>query len=183
MDCEEKQIASELLYDGRILQLYNDRVLLPDGTTADREYVHHSGGSSVLAVDADRNVYLVEQYRYPYRQTTLEIPAGKVNQGESAVCCAVRELKEEVGLKAVKLRDMGLIYPTPAYTDEPLHIFLAQEFETGKSCLDDHEFLNVKIVPLTDALQMIDRNEIRDAKTVTALTRFALGLIGREIEF
>lgn len=179
MDCEEKKIDGTLLYDGRILQLYRDRVLLPDGSQADREYVHHTGGSSVLAVDGEKNLYLVEQYRYPYHEMILEIPAGKLNAGESAYECALRELKEETGLTAARLRDLGVIYPTPAYTDEPLHIFLAEDFTEGESRLDEHEFLNLKKIALSQALKMIDANQIRDSKTVAAITRYALGLTGK----
>ncbi len=174
MDTREYTKKQNLVYKGRILTLYNDEVTLADGSESKREYVHHNGGSSVLAVDNEGCVYLVEQFRYPYRENVLEIPAGKVEKGESAYDCAVRELKEEVGLKAKSLEDLGLIYPSPGYTDEPLHIFVAREFEVGENSLDEHELLNVKKILLSDALKMIEDNILRDSKTVVAILRYAL---------
>ena len=174
MDCKETTKKENLIYKGRILSLYNDEVTLADGSESMREYIHHNGGSSVLAVDKEGYIYLVEQFRYPYREMILEIPAGKLDKGESAYDCAIRELKEEVGLIAGELVDLGVIYPTPGYTDEPLHIFLATAFEIGENCLDEHELLNVKRIKFDDALQMVERNEIRDSKTVIAILRYAV---------
>ena len=174
MDCKETTKKENLIYKGRILSLYNDEVVLADGSESMREYVHHNGGSSVLAVDKEGYVYLVEQFRYPYREMILEIPAGKVEKDESAYDCAIRELKEEVGVIARSLTDLGVIYPTPAYTDEPLRIFLATDFEVGENSLDEHELLNVKRIKFDDALKMVERNEIRDSKTVIAILRYAV---------
>ena len=174
MNCEEKTKKQNLIYKGRILTLYNDEVTLADGSESKREYVHHNGGSSVLAVDKEGYIYLVEQFRYPYREMLLEIPAGKLEVGESAYDCAMRELKEEVGLTADSLIDLGVIYPSPGYTDEPLHIFLATSFVVGENRPDEHELINVKKLKFDEALEMVERNEIKDAKTVTAILRFAL---------
>lgn len=174
MNCEEKTKKQNLIYKGRILALYNDEVTLADGSESRREYVHHNGGSSVLAVDKEGYAYFVEQFRYPYGEMLLEIPAGKSEIGESAYDCAIRELKEEVGLTANSLVDLGLIYPSPGYTDEPLHIFLATSFAVGENKLDEHELLNVKKIKFEEALRMVETNEIKDAKTVTAILRYAI---------
>lgn len=174
MKFNERTKKENLIYDGRILRLFNDEVILDDGSESKREYVHHTGGSGVLAVDEDGYVYLVEQFRYPYRQTLLEIPAGKSEKGEASYDCALRELKEEVGLTADSLTDLGYIYPSPGYTDEPLHIYLAASFSVGKSSPDEHEFLNVKKIKFEEALKMVENNEIKDAKTVVAILRYAL---------
>ena len=173
MDCREYTKKRKLIYKGRILSLYNDEVTLADGSESMREYVKHSGGSGVLAVDDEGYIYLVEQFRYPYGEMLLEIPAGKRDGEESPYDCAIRELREEVGLYADSLIDLGLIYPTPAYTDEPLHIFLATKFQVGENSLDDHELLNVRKIKFEDAMQMIEKNEIRDAKTLVSILRYA----------
>lgn len=172
MDCKEYTKNHNLIYKGRILDLYNDEVTLADGSESRREYVHHNGGCGVLAVDKEGFVYLVEQFRYPYKELLLEIPAGKLDLGESAYDCAIRELKEEVGLSAASLKDLGLIYPSPGYTDEPLHIFLALDFEVGENRLDEHELLNVKKIKFDEVLSMVENNIIKDAKTVIAVLRY-----------
>ena len=173
MNCEEKTKKENLVYKGRILDLYNDDVSLADGSESKREYVHHNGGCGVLAVDEEGYVYLVEQYRYPYREMLLEMPAGKLDVGERPYDCAMRELREETGLIADDLIDLGVYYPSPGYTDEPLHIFIALSFTQGKACLDEHELLNLKKIKLQDAMDMIENNTIRDAKTVIALLRYS----------
>ena len=94
--------------------------------------------------------------------------------GENPYDCAIRELKEEVGLTADSLEDLGLIYPSPGYTDEPLHIFIATSFTVGENHPDEHEILNVKKIKFDEALQMVESNQIKDAKTVTAILRYAV---------
>lgn len=173
MDCEEKLLKEKIIYDGRILQLFNDQVELPNGKLAYREYVNHQGGSSILAVDDKENCYFVEQFRYPYKTNILEIPAGKVDKGEDRRSCAIRELEEEVGLVAKEIIDLGTIYPTPAYTNELLSIFLARDLKLVGNNLDEGEFLNVVTIPFEKALDMVMKNEIFDAKTVIALLKYA----------
>ena len=99
---KETTLSSEMLYDGRIMKLYKDSVELENGKTSVREYIRHSGGASIMAVDEEENVYFVTQYRYPYAAEIFEIPAGKLEKGEAPLTCAIRELEEEAGLKADK---------------------------------------------------------------------------------
>ncbi len=174
MDQEEKTTKKNLIYDGKILQLYNDEILTPGGKVAYREYVNHHGGASVLAVDDDNNIYMVEQYRYAYKQLLLEIPAGKLEKGEDAKVCAIRELKEEIGAECKEIKQMALVYPTPGYTNEPLYIFVATGLTFGDTKWDDDEYLNIKKIPFDKALEMVKSGEIKDGKSVVAILRYAL---------
>ena len=174
MDLKEKLIKSNLIYDGRILQLYNDEVELPGGKHSRREYVNHSGGCAVLAVDDEGYIYLVEQYRYPYAEVMLEIPAGKRNKDEDPKDCALRELEEECGLVTDKADKFLEIYPTVAYSNEHIYVYLAHGLKATHAHLDDGEFLNVRRIPFAEALKKVMDMEIRDSKTVAAILKYAL---------
>lgn len=170
---EEKKISGKLLYDGRIMQVYKDEVELENGKKSIREYIRHSGGASVLAVDDEENVYLVTQFRYPYGTETVEIPAGKRERGEDPLVCATRELEEETGLVADKISLIATVYPTPAYTDETLYIYLATGLTKKAAHLDDGEFLGVEKVPFEKAYEMALSGKIRDSKTLVAIYAYA----------
>lgn len=174
MDLKEKLIKSNLIYDGRILQLYNDEVELPGGKHSRREYVNHSGGCAVLAVDDEGCIYLVEQYRYPYAEVMLEIPAGKRNKDEDPKDCALRELEEECGLVTDKADKFLEIYPTVAYSNEHIYVYLAHGLQATHAHLDDGEFLNVRRIPFAEALKKVMDMEIKDSKTVAAILKYAL---------
>ena len=167
----EIQIGSELLYKGKILRLRRDEVKLPNGKTSVREVVEHNGGVGVLPVRGDR-VFLVEQFRYPYGEFLLEIPAGKREGEEAPEACGLRELAEETGLRASALLDLGILYPSPGYTEEKIWLFCAEDFEAGECRPDEDEFLNVKEMKFSEALQMAVSGKIRDAKTVAALLKY-----------
>lgn len=172
-DLTEIEKSAHTLYDGKIISLRVDDVILPDGQDAKREYVHHRGGASILAVDGEDNVYLVRQFRYPYRETVLEIPAGKLEEGEDAITTAERELKEEIGMIASEIVPFGLLYPSPGYTDERLYVFLARGLIEGSMSLDDGEFLRVEKLPFAEVLSDVMSGKIRDAKTCFAILKYA----------
>ena len=173
MDLTEKEVQSNYVYKGRILNLRVDEVEIPDGSHSYREYVEHKGGASILAVDEEDYIYLVKQYRYAYREAILEIPAGKLEEGEEPIKTAERELREETGLEG-KIEPFGLLYPTPAYTNEPLHVFLATDLNKVGSKLDEGEFLDVIRMPFEEALAHVMSGEIKDSKTVYAILRYAI---------
>lgn len=168
MDLTEKTLSSTTIYDGKIVKVMRDQVSLPNGESAYREIVHHNGGATVLAVKDDM-VYFVRQYRYAYREELLELPAGKLNEGEDPKHCAIRELEEETGLKATDVHLITKLYPSPGYTDEVIYVYLAKDFVPGTMHLDEDEFLGVVTLPLSTVKDMLDRGEIRDAKTIVAL--------------
>ena len=174
LDLTETEKRANVVYEGRIITLRNDDIPVPDGRDAKREYVCHRGGAAVLAVDDGGYVYLVRQFRYPYREELVEIPAGKLEEGEEAIVTARRELEEEIGMTADEIVPFGMIYPTPGYTDEHLHIFLAKGLKKGSMHLDDGEFLRVERVPFKTVLAHVLSGEIKDGKTCYAVMKYAL---------
>ncbi len=171
----EETLKENCLYRGKILNLRVDDVRLSNGAAAKREYVEHRGGAAVLAVK-DGEAYFVRQYRYAYRESLIEIPAGKLEAGEDPMRAAARELEEETGLKAKSITPFGVIYPSPGYTNEKLYIFLATDLEEGQAHPDEDEFLRCIKMPIDSALKMIDSGEMTDAKTCYALLRYARSL-------
>ena len=168
MRFNEKTLKKNCLYNGKILDLFKDDIELPDGNKAVREYVNHGGGSSVLC-EKDGKILLVKQYRYPYGKELLELPAGKLNPGESPEQTAIRELEEEGGVIAGKVEKLFDVYPTPAYTNEIIRIYKAIDIKEGSVHLDEDEFLSSVWVDKEELKQMIARGEIKDAKTLIAL--------------
>lgn len=170
MDFKEEKISSKLIYDGKILSLYVDEVKLPNGKHSKRECIRHCGGACVLFIK-DGKIALVKQYRYLYGKEIYEIPAGKIDKGEQPDIAAQRELKEETGYKA-EVKHLLDIYPTPGYTDEIIHIYLAQGGEYVGKNLDEGEFLNCEFFTVEEVLNMIESGEICDAKTVSAVYKY-----------
>lgn len=170
----EKQIETRRIFDGKVLKLDVDKVMLENGKTAEREIVRHKGAAAVLAVDENDEFYFVRQFRYPYMKEMLEIPAGKLDEGEKPEDCAKRELLEETGLVAEKWEYVGGFCPSPGYTDEIVHVFIARELSQGVSNPDEDEFLDVEKYDIIKISKMIDRGEITDAKTVLAVYKYAL---------
>lgn len=169
MKLEEKTLSSERLYEGRIIRVRRDVVELPGGKQALREVVEHNGGAGVAAVDDEGRVYLVRQYRHPFGEVTLEVPAGKLEAGENPDFAIVRELREETGCTADCVEFLGVNYPTPGYCAEKLYLYLATGLHRGEQQLDEDEYLDVVLMPLGEALEKVYSNEIKDSKTVAAL--------------
>lgn len=169
MDFTEQTIDTIEIYKGRIIELKEDIVRLPDGKTAGRELVLHNGGVCVVAIDADENIFMVKQYRKPFDEVVLEIPAGKLESGENPDEAVLRELSEETGYKAKKCRFIGKSYPSPGYLTETIHMYIAEDLEFVGQKLDAGEFLEVVRIPMSEAVRMVTENEIVDAKTQVAI--------------
>lgn len=156
------------IYNGRIITVHNDEVTLCDNTKAQRECVDHPGGVGVIGINDHDEVYLVRQFRYPYKETIYEIPAGKIDKGEDPFEAGKREFREECGLIADEYEFLGEIYPTPGYTNEIIRIYLAKNLHETQQELDEGEFLNVCKFKFDKLLSMIMSGEIKDAKTIIA---------------
>ena len=169
MNLEEKHMSFDYKFKGRIINLRVDEALLPNGATATREVVEHNGGICVVPITENGEDLMVEQYRYPYGEVILEIPAGKRDGNEEPLEGGKRELREETGAVAENYTFLGELYPTPGYCGEVIYMYLATGLSFGETDPDDDEFLNVKKIPLEKAVDMIMKGEIKDAKTLTAI--------------
>jgi ADP-ribose pyrophosphatase len=149
--------------------VHRDRVRLPDGAEAPREYIRHPGAVAIVPLFEDGSLLLERQYRYPHRREFIEIPAGKVEPGEPHLATAKRELLEETGYTAEEWTRLSVVHTAIAYTDEAIELFLARNLRHEGARLDHGEFLETFIVPFEEALRMIRDGRITDAKTVTAL--------------
>ena len=173
MDLKERTVKVNYVYQGKIVNLRCDEAALPDGKACKREMVEHPGGASVLCVYKGK-VALVRQFRYAYQEELLEIPAGKLEKGEDPMLAAKRELEEETGLVASELKPLFTLYPTPGYTNEKIYIYKASGVTLGKQHLDEGEFLNVVFLPGEEVARMIEKRELRDAKTIVAVQSYLL---------
>ena len=176
-DFQEDFIRRRTVHQGRAVSFRVDTVRLPNGKKATREYVDHPGAVSVLPFLDDKTVVLVEQYRYPVGLATLEIPAGKLDPGEGLLACVKRELREETGYKAARNVPLMNFWPAPAFSNEVLHIYLAEGLTPGPASTDDDEFLRVVQLPFAEALKKVQAGRIRDSKTVIAI--LAVKALGR----
>lgn len=174
MDFTEHMLARETVFQGRIVTLETHRVRLPDGREAGREVVRHPDGVAVLALDGERQAILVRQFRYPLGRELLEVPAGKVDPGEEPRAAALRELREETGLVAGELTDLGRMLPSPGFCDETLHLFLARDLRQAEACPDADEFLAVERMPLSELTRRVLAGDMTDGKTVGAALKAAL---------
>ena len=175
MNLTEKQLAKKYVYNGKIINLRVDDALLPNGKTAVREVVEHRGGVCVAALTDQDEILLVKQFRYPYMEEILEIPAGKRDSKEEAPLeCGKRELREETGAVADEFVFLGELYPTPGYCDEVIYIYAAKNLTFGETDPDDDEFLDVIKMPFNEALERVLSGEIKDAKTQTAVLKLKI---------
>lgn len=174
MDFIEKTIDEDIIYDGKIVKLTLQNVLLPDGRKAKREIVRHCGGVAIIAFKNKDTVLLVEQYRKPIDKMLLEIPAGKIENGEDIEACGIRELEEETGYKSKKITYVGKIVTSPGFADEYIYIYRADELFKGRDDIGDaDEFINIHEVPISEIKKMIKNGDIIDAKTICAFMQIS----------
>ena len=178
MKIYEKTLQSKEMFNGKVVRVTLDTVALEDGTQASREVVEHPGGVCVSALTEDEELLFVRQFRYPYKEILLELPAGKLEKGQNPLENGKRELLEETGAIGREYMTLGKLYPSPGYCGEIIHLYFCKIDRFERQQLDDGEFLAVEKIPLKKAVEMVLNNELPDAKTQTAILKTAM-LLGK----
>ena len=168
-DLTEHTLSSRTVYRGRLLDVREDDVRLPDGTTSRREYIVHPGAAVMIAMADAQSVVIERQYRYALREHVYELPAGKIDPGEDPLATAQRELIEETGYRAREWRHLLTTYPVVGYSNERIELYLARDLEQVGHALDEGEFLDVLIMPLAEAIDWVRTGRIKEAKTIMGL--------------
>ena len=169
MDFEEKTISSREIFQGRIVKLRVDTVVLPDSRQSTREVVEHAGAVAIIALDEKGDIIMVRQYRKPVEEVLLEIPAGTLEANEDPLLCAQRELQEETGFTANHWEKILSYYSAPGFSNERLHLYLASGLSEGEGHTDDDEFIEVVRLTLQDAYQLIFDGRIQDGKSIIGI--------------
>ncbi|GFN35428.1 NUDIX hydrolase [Tepidimicrobium xylanilyticum] len=169
MNYEEKTMKSERVYEGKIVNLRVDTVELPGKKYSKREIVEHPGAVGIIPIKEDGSLILVKQYRKPVEKMLLEIPAGKIEINEEPKETAIRELIEETGFKANKMEYILEFYTSPGFTNEKVYLFLATDLEFVKQDPDENEYIQVKEIPIHKLIDMVNKGEITDSKTIISI--------------
>jgi ADP-ribose pyrophosphatase len=162
-------ISSETLLKGRAFLIRRDLLKTPDGRETKLDIIEHGGSVIIIPVDKDGNLLFVRQYRHAAGMDLLELPAGTLEEGEDPAACAAREIREETGFAADKIEKIGDFYLAPGYSTEFMHVYLAQDLRYDPLEADADEFLSVETIPFAEAVQMAERGEMPDAKSLAAL--------------
>jgi len=170
--CEET-IKSKILYDGLVVKLMVDEVKLINEKTSCREVIDHQGGVAVAALTDDNELLLIRQFRYPFREAVLELPAGKLEKEQSPLENGIRELFEETGAVGYDYQSLGTIYPSPGYCNEIVHLYFCRVKSISAPNPDEDEFLTMVKIKLQDAVNMVLENKIPDAKTQIGILKTA----------
>ena len=170
----EKTLKDTTVFDGHLIRVHVDDVELDNGMVAKREIVSHPGGVSVAILTEKNELLFVKQFRCPYKEELLELPAGKLEPGEDPFEAMKREQLEETGTTGKNYISLGNLYPTPGYCGEIIHMYLARDLDFGDMNLDEDEFLNLERIPFSDLVEQVLSGEVKDAKTIAAVLKAKL---------
>lgn len=159
------------IYRGRVIDLWVERITLPNEKQMSLELVHHPGGAAIVALDDQSNVCLLRQYRHAAGGYIYELPAGKIDDSEPPIDTAQRELREEAGMQAADWQTLGRMYSSPGFCDEIIHLYLARDLTPVPVEHEEHEIIEVEWVAFDEAIERAASGDINDAKSVTALFR------------
>ena len=172
MKFNEKTINSENIFNGKILKLRVDEVMLSNGDKTTREIVEHNGAVAIIPLIDEEKMFLVKQFRKAIEKELIELPAGKIEKEEDPKECALRELEEEIGYKAGHIKKLLSIYTSPGFSNEIIHIYVAWDLKKTKINRDDDELMDIIEVSINEAKNMIDEGKIMDAKTITGILAY-----------
>ena len=170
----DSKISEEILYRGRILDLARETHRMPDNREACFEVAQHPGGAAALPILPDGRLILIRQFRPPIGEYILEIPAGRLEESEEPAACVARELQEEIGYQPGELEKLGEIYSAVGFSNELIHLYLARDLKSAEQALEPDEFIELQIMSLDEALQLVKSGELCDAKTIVALLQYKL---------
>lgn len=174
MKLEEKTLNRKEIFKGKVIEVHLDDIELPNGKKSTREVVNHRGGVCICAMTDEREIIFVRQYRYPYHEVVLELPAGKLEKDSTPLENGKRELLEETGAIGRDYKSLGSVYPSPGYCGETIHLYFCRVAEWGEVCPDEDEFVEIERIPFEKAVQMVLNNEIPDAKSQVAILKTSM---------
>ena len=164
-----RKLSSKMIYQGKVFNVRCDQVELPNGQRIGLDIVEHRGAVTLVPIDEQEHIWFVRQYRHPVEQILLELPAGIMEESELPEDCALREVREEIGMAAGRIQKLGEFFLAPGYSSEYMYVFLARDLTPDPLVRDEDEFIEVEQIPLEQVLQMVRVGQIRDAKTLAAL--------------
>jgi ADP-ribose pyrophosphatase len=162
-------VHAETVYQGRAFEVRRDHLRTPDGRTVKYDIIEHTGSVILIPVDDEGQMHFVRQYRHAAKIELLELPAGTLEPGEPPAEAAAREIREETGMEAETLVEIGAFYLAPGYSTELMHVFLATNLKYNPLEADADEFLSVEKIPVAEALRQAENGEMQDAKSLAAL--------------
>jgi len=166
---KEKTIKSNIVFNGKLLEVRCDDVYLPNGQISYREWINHPGAVCCIPILPDGKIAMIRQYRYAVKQEMIELPAGKLDKAENPEDCALRELEEEIGYRANRLTFLANIHPAIGFANENMWLYLAEDLEKTEPILDNDEFIELIPIRLEDAVEMVWCGDITDVKTIIGL--------------